>query len=49
MNGVKLEIYHDPGFGDVSGEWTAFDANVGSFFAHLIGTGIIIYLGNRQS
>ena len=31
MNGVKLEVFHDPGFGDVSGEWTAFDVNVGSF------------------
>ena len=31
MNGVKLEVYHNPGFGDISGEWTAFDVNVGSF------------------
>ena len=31
MNGVKLEVFHDPGFSDVSGEWTAFDVNVGSF------------------
>ncbi|KIM52912.1 hypothetical protein SCLCIDRAFT_478492 [Scleroderma citrinum Foug A] len=25
--GVKLEVFHDPGFGDVSGEWSAFDVN----------------------
>ena len=30
--GVKLEVFHDPGFGDISGEWTAFDVYVGSFF-----------------
>ena len=29
---VKLEVFHDPGFDDVSDEWTAFDVNVGSFF-----------------
>ena len=29
MCGVKLEVFHDPGFGDVSGEWTALDVNVG--------------------
>ena len=32
MCGVKLELFHDPGFDNVSGEWTAFDVNVGSFF-----------------
>ena len=32
MCGVKLEVFHDPGFADVSGEWAAFDVNVGSFF-----------------
>ena len=35
MCGVKLEVFDDPGFGDVSGEWTAFDVNVGSFFLHI--------------
>ena len=49
MCGVKLEVFHDPGFGDVSGEWTAFDVNVGGLFARLIGTNITIYLGNRRS
>ena len=31
MYGVKLEVFHDHGFGDVSGEWTAFDVKVGNF------------------
>jgi len=29
--GVKLEVFHDPSFGDISGEWTTFDVDVGSF------------------
>ena len=49
MCSVKLEAFCDPGFGDVSGEWTAFDVNVRSFFAHLIGINIAIYLGNSRS
>jgi len=28
---VKLQVFQDPGFGDVSGKWTAFDVDVGSF------------------
>ena len=28
--GVKLEVFHDPSYGDVSSEWTAFDVEVGS-------------------
>ena len=43
---VKLELFHNPGFGDISGEWITFGVIVGSF-ARLIGTGITIYLGNR--
>ena len=40
---VKLEVFHDPGFGDVSGEWTALDVDVGtSLFARFIGTDITI-------
>ncbi|KIM50494.1 hypothetical protein SCLCIDRAFT_1225311 [Scleroderma citrinum Foug A] len=27
MCAVKLELFHDAGFGDVSGDWTAFDAD----------------------
>jgi len=49
MCGVKLGVFDDPGFCDVSGKWTAFDVDVGSFFARLIGTDITIYLGNRRS
>ena len=49
MCGVKLDVFHDPGFGDVSSEWTAFDIDVGSSFARLIGTDVTIYLGNRRS
>ena len=29
---IKLEVFHDPGFGDISGEWTVFDVDVGIFF-----------------
>ena len=35
MRGVKLEVFHDPGFGDISGEWTAFDVDVGFFSLHV--------------
>ena len=31
IRGVKLEVFYGPGFGDVSGEWTAFDVDVGIF------------------
>ena len=31
MCGVKFDVFHDPGFSDVSGEWTAFDVAVRSF------------------
>ena len=48
MCAVKLEVFHDPGFGDIPGEWTAFDVDVHSCFARFIGTDITIYLGNRQ-
>ena len=49
MNGIKLDVFDDPGIGDVSGEWTAFDVDVRSFFARLIGSSITIYLGHRRS
>jgi len=29
---VKLDVFHDPGFGDVSSEWRAFDVDVGIIF-----------------
>jgi len=49
--GVKLEVFDDLGSSDVSGEWTAFDVDVGCFSlcARLIGTDITIYLGNIRS
>ena len=31
-NGVKLEVFRDPGVGNVSGEWTGFDVDVGGIF-----------------
>jgi len=31
MCGVKLGVFDDPGFCDVSGEWTAFDVDVSGF------------------
>jgi len=33
--GVKLGVFHDPGSSDVSGEWTAFDVDVGYFSLHV--------------
>ena len=33
--GVKLE-FHNPSVSDVSGEWTAFDVEVGGFLVRLI-------------
>ena len=30
--GVKLEVFHDPGFCNVSGHWSVFHVNVGSLF-----------------
>ena len=32
MLGVKLEVFQDPGFGNISGEWTGFDVDVSRFF-----------------
>ena len=32
VRAVKLKVFHAPVFGDVSGEWTVFDLDVGSFF-----------------
>ena len=45
MWGIKLEVFRDPGFGNVSGEWIGFDVDVIRFvFVHahsyLIGTDI---------
>ena len=35
-SGVKLEVFRDPGFDYVSGEWTAFDVDVGGICALLL-------------
>ena len=32
MCGVRLEVFRDPGFGNVSGEWRGFDVDVSRFF-----------------
>ena len=32
-NGVKLEVFRDPGCGYVSGEWMGFDVDVGGIFS----------------
>jgi len=29
--GVKLGVFYDPGSSDISGEWTAFNVDVGAF------------------
>ena len=31
-NGVKFEVFRDPALGNVSGEWTGFDVDVGGIF-----------------
>ena len=36
MCGVKLDVFHDPGVNDVSGEWIAFDVKVGGFLHPLL-------------
>ena len=44
--GVKLEVVRDPGFGNVSGEWTGFVVDVSkSFFVH---THFDIDIANRE-
>ena len=46
MCGVKLEVFWDPGFSNLSGEWTGFDVDASRFFSvrthcHLIGIDIV--------
>jgi len=53
-NGVKLEVFWDPGFGYVSDEWTGFDVDVGGIFpvsAHYfrISIDILLFIENRIS
>ena len=49
--GVKLEVFRDPGFGNVLGEWTGFDVDVSEFFlcTHIIIASVTAYTGNRRS
>ena len=48
MWGVKLEVFRDPGFGNVSGKWTGFDVDVGRFFlcTHIAISLVTVYTGN---
>ena len=49
MCGVKLELFQDPRFGNVSGEWTGFDVDVSRFFfVHLHYYPIKIDIANRE-
>ena len=32
-SGVKFEVFEDPGFGNVSGEWMSFNVDVGGIFS----------------
>ena len=34
--GVKLEVFCNPCVSDISGQWMAFDVEVGGFLVHLI-------------
>jgi len=50
MCGVKLEVFQDSGFSNVSGEWKGFDVDVSGFFfvhAHYYLIQVTIYTGNR--
>ena len=50
-SGVKFEVFGDPGFGDVSGEWRGFDVEVGGIFfvpAHYSVSALTLpFIGNR--
>ena len=47
--GVKLEVFRDPGFGNVPDAWTCFDVDVSRFFlcTHIVVALVIVYTGNR--
>ena len=48
--GVKLEVFQDPGFCNVSGKWTSFDVNVRKFFlcTHIVVLlALALTIGNR--
>jgi len=51
-NGVKLEVFRDPGFDFVSGQWTAFDVDVGGIFpvsAHYFCISIDVTVHRKQN
>jgi len=49
--GVKLEVFQDPDFGNVSGKWIGFDVDVSRFlFVHALTISLVtVYTGNRRS
>ena len=48
--GVKFDLFRDPGFGIVSGEWTGFDVDVSRFFFYARTLpALILQIGNRRS
>ena len=49
MWGVKLEVFRDPGFGNVSDKWTSFDIDVSRFFFTHIASLLTVHIGNRRS
>jgi len=51
-NGVKLEVFRDPGFDYLSGEWTGFDVDVGGIFpvsAHYFYISIDVTVHRKQN
>ena len=49
-NGVKLEVFQDPGFDDVSGEWMCFpDVNVSVSGNTSISALSFLFIENRRS
>ena len=46
--GVKFEVFRDPGFGIVSGEWTGFDVDVSKFFFVLAHYYLIAHCLHRE-
>ena len=48
--GIKLEVFRDPGFSNVSSEWIGFDVDVSKSFLTLLHTSLVtVYAGSRRS
>ena len=48
MWGVKLEVFRDPGFGNVvSGEWISFDIDVNRFLFTHITSLLTVHIGSK--